>query len=39
MSKELRHENIIQWGKVLSTELLSPSSLSGTMAWAELGIS
>lgn len=27
MSKESRHENIIQWGKVLSTELLSPASI------------
>lgn len=27
MSKELRHENVIWWVKVLSTELLSPASI------------
>lgn len=37
MSKELRHENIIQWGKVLCTELLSPASIVASWHGQSLG--
>lgn len=37
MSKELRHKNIIWWGKVFSTELLSPASIVSPWHGQSLG--